>query len=161
MPDTKANLLIVDDDASIRMSLSCLFKHLGYRVRVAEDGLSALIKISEEAPDILLSDLQMPGMSGFELLAVVRSRFSGLPAIAMSGAFCGDEIPPGVAADAFYQKGSGVHLLLGIIEKLPQGERMRVDSATAWLVDEDLPAGFQPGLAGASLPPSALQGTIC
>jgi CheY-like chemotaxis protein len=148
MPETKANLLIVDDDASIRMSLSCLLKHLGYRVRVAEDGLSALIKISEEVPDVLLSDLQMPGMSGFELLAVVFGQFPGMRTIAMSGAFCGGEIPHGVAADAFYPKGSGVHSLLGMIETLPQGERMPLDSTTAWIAGQVLLFPFQPAPAG-------------
>jgi CheY-like chemotaxis protein len=119
MPDTKANLLIVDDEPFIRRSLCCLLKDLGYRVRAAEDGMSALIKISEEVPDILLSDLHMPGMSGFELLAAVGCQFPGLRTIAMSGGFRGDEIPSGVAADAFFQKGSGVEKLLRMIDPSP------------------------------------------
>jgi len=147
MPDTKANLLIVDDDATIRMSLCCLLKHFGYRVRVAEDGLSALIKISEEVPDILLSDLQMPGMSGFELLAVVFGQFPGLRTIAMSGAFCGVEIPAGVAADAFYAKGSGVGSLLRMIETLLQRQRLPIDSAAVWAADQVLFFPLQPAPA--------------
>ena len=150
MPNAKANLLVVDDDSSIRMSLSCLLEAIGYRVRTAEDGLSALIKIGEEVPDILLSDLQMPGMSGFELLAAVRGRFDGLRTIAMSGAFSGVEVPLGVAADAFYQKGSGVELLLGMIEANHQRQRMQVDSVAAQLADQDLSSPFQP------LPPGPL-----
>jgi len=43
-------------------------------------------------------------MSGFELLSVVRRRFPAIQLIAMSGAFSGDGIPPGVAADAFMKK---------------------------------------------------------
>ena len=58
-----------------------------------------------EVPDVILSDLNMPGMSGFEFLSVVRRRFPTVKVIAMSSAFAVDDIPPGVAADAFYQKG--------------------------------------------------------
>jgi hypothetical protein len=92
----------------------------------------------------------MPGMSGFELLAAVRGRFDGLRTIAMSGAFSGVEVPLGVAADAFYQKGSGVELLLGMIEANHQRQRMQVDSVAAQLADQDLSSPFQP------LPPGPL-----
>jgi CheY-like chemotaxis protein len=106
MPNTKARLLIVDDEPSIRNSLSLVLAEIGYPVRSAEDGLSALLELRNDVPDILITDLNMPGMSGFELLAVVRRRFPSIHTIAMSGAFCGNEVPSGVAADAFYQKGS-------------------------------------------------------
>lgn len=131
MPDTKAKLLIVDDEPSIRTSLSRVLAEIGYRVRTAEDGFSALIEMRKEIPDILLSDLNMPGMSGFELLAVVRRRFPSIQTVAMSGAFQGDEVPSGVAADAFYQKGSSVGSLLRIIDALPRPERMHSSHAIA------------------------------
>jgi CheY-like chemotaxis protein len=115
MPDAKINLLIVDDDAVLRNSLSYIFTNLGHNVRSAEDGFSALAAIRQQVPDILLSDLNMPGMSGFELLSVVRRRFPAIRAIAMSGAFSGEGLQLGVAADAFYEKGTGVgHLLLTV-----------------------------------------------
>jgi CheY-like chemotaxis protein len=68
----KVKFLIVDDDPYTRMSLSHIFTELGYSVRRAEDGFSALFEIRQEIPDIILSDLNMPGMSGFEFLSVVR-----------------------------------------------------------------------------------------
>ena len=78
---------------------------------------------------MILSDLNMPGMSGFEFLSVIRRRFLPIPVIAMSGAFSGDEVPPGIAADAFYQKGRGVSSLLKIIERLPRQERLSTQTA--------------------------------
>lgn len=60
----------------------------------------------------------MPGMSGFELLSVVRRRFPSIPVIAMSSAFAGRELPAGVAADAFYEKGVDPALLLQIVEDI-------------------------------------------
>ena len=120
MPDTR--ILIVDDMACIRTAMSLALAEIGYRVRSAEDGLSALREIRQENPEILLTDLNMPGMSGFELLSVVRRRFPAILVIAMSGSFSGKEVPSGVHADAFYQKGSSIGALLQIIETLHQRE---------------------------------------
>ena len=87
MKDIKASILIVEDDESVRTSFAEVFNYLGYRTRSAADGLAALIQIRQEVPDILLSDLNMPAMSGFELLSVVRRRFPAIYVIAMSGMF--------------------------------------------------------------------------
>lgn len=124
MPRVKERVLIVDDEPWIRDSLSWALVEIGYSVRASEDGISALIEMRIEIPDIILCDLNMPGMSGFEFLSVVRRRFHSIPVIAMSGAFSGDEVPSGVAADAFYQKGSGVRALLKIMESLAPPKRM-------------------------------------
>jgi len=124
MHETKARLLVVDDEPSIRTTLSLILAEVGYRVRTAEDGVSALMAIREEVPEFLLSDLNMPGMSGFDLLSVVRHSFPNIRTIAMSGAFSGDEVPSGVAADAFYQKGSSLGSLLRLMENLPSHQRL-------------------------------------
>jgi CheY-like chemotaxis protein len=62
MPDLKASILVVEDEESVRTSLAEIFRALGHRVRCASDGLAALIEMRQEIPDILLSDLNMPGM---------------------------------------------------------------------------------------------------
>ncbi len=119
MPNVKPTLLIVDDEASIRISLSHVFTEFGHSVRSAADGFAALIEIRREIPDILISDLNMPGMSGFELLSVVRRRFPTIRVIAASGAFSSDEVLSCVAADAFYRKGGGLGELLRIMGTPP------------------------------------------
>jgi CheY-like chemotaxis protein len=123
MPNTKAKVLVVDDEPLIRTTMSMVLAGIGYQVRSAEDGFSALREIRQEMPDILLSDLNMPGMSGFELLSVVGRRFPDVHKIAMSGAYLGTEVPAGASADAFYQKGSGMDSLLHILGTLPQIKR--------------------------------------
>jgi len=123
MHNTKASLLIVDDEPLIRTALSAILTEMGWRVRTAQDGFSGLEEIQREVPEVLLSDLNMPGMTGFELLTVVRRKFPTVMTVAMSGAFSGNEVPSGVAADAFYQKGSSLGSLLMIIEALPKTER--------------------------------------
>jgi CheY-like chemotaxis protein len=118
----------VDDKECIRTSLSLVLEALGFSVRSAEDGHSALREIRQQNPDILLSDLKMPGMSGFELLINVRRLFPAIRVIATSGSFCGNEVPAGVLADAFYPKGSSVSALLQILRSLPQATRRAPDS---------------------------------
>jgi CheY-like chemotaxis protein len=138
MPGAKVTLLIVDDEPSIALALCHILIESGYCVRAAEDGFSALAKIRQEIPDILLSDLNMPGMSGLELLSVVRRRFPAVQAIAMSGAFSGDTVPPGVCADAFYAKGTHPESLLQLLATMTNSERRpshphRNTPATIWI----------------------------
>jgi CheY-like chemotaxis protein len=134
---TKAKLLITDDDPAIREILSELLAEIGYQVRIAEDGFTALAEIRKDAPDILLSDLNMPGMSGFELLCLVRNRFPGIQTIAMSGMFSGSEVPLGVAADAFFQKGTAVESLFGIVQSLAENGQVSAERATT-LIPESI-----------------------
>jgi CheY-like chemotaxis protein len=80
----------------------------GFEVSSATNGFDALLQLKRRIPAILLSDLNMPQMSGFELLSIVRRRFPQISVIAMSGAYhSGDGVPGGVIADAFYAKGQG------------------------------------------------------
>ncbi len=123
MQHPQTRILIVDDQESIRISLSQVLIELGYRVSSAADGFAALREMKREVPEILLSDLNMPGMSGFELLTVVRFRFPAIQVIAMSGSFSGREVPSGVAADGFYGKGCGIAALLKVIQSMPSQKR--------------------------------------
>jgi CheY-like chemotaxis protein len=138
MPNRKNNLLVVEDDTQLRILLSAILTKRGYRVRTAEDGFAALEQMRGDMPDLILSDLYMLGMSGFELLSVIRRRFPEVTVVAMSSAFSGGEIPAGVAADAFYQKATGVSALLKLIEEtasfdgLPFDKRYR-NLAPIWI----------------------------
>jgi CheY-like chemotaxis protein len=123
MIQPKASVLIVDDESSVRQSMTQVLAEIGYRVRSAADGAAALAEIRREAPEILISDLNMPGMSGFELLPVVRQRFPRIQIVVMSGNFSAGEVPSGVSADAFYPKGGSVVYLMGILESLASKER--------------------------------------
>jgi CheY-like chemotaxis protein len=144
----KSNLLIVEDDVHLRTLLAAILTQSGHRVRAAEDGFSALDQIRADTPDLVLSDLYMAGMSGFELLSVVRRRFPAIPVIAMSSAFAGEEIPAGVAADAFYPKATGIKPLLSLVDEtarlkdLPPAKRPR-RAAPIWIAT-DAPADGTP-----------------
>ena|ERR1017187_1104409 len=118
MPTQKARILIVEDDVQIRLLLSTILEGAGYTVRPAADGFSALEEMRAESPDILLSDLYMPGMSGFELLSIVRNQFPATRVVAMSSAFSGEDLPKEVVADAFYPKATDIVGLLQIMEAI-------------------------------------------
>ncbi|MGB7620731.1 MAG: response regulator [Terriglobia bacterium] len=105
MSRLQPRLLIVDDEPSMREAVSEILALQGYEVLTARDGLDALDRLVLFLPDVIISDLMMPRMSGIEFLAVVRKRFPQVPVIATSGGFMGDELPPGVLADAFLPKG--------------------------------------------------------
>jgi len=98
-------ILVVDDELSIRELVRQTLESAGYEVLTAADGLEGLHALSKSLPDVIMSDLHMPRMSGFEFLAVVRERFPHIATIAMSG----EKIMSGsssAVADAFWQKGS-------------------------------------------------------
>lgn len=121
MIDVKAEILIVDDDPAVCFSLSQVFRSLGYTVRTAEGGFDALREMNTRHPDILLSDLNMPLMSGFELLSITRRRFPKIYAIGMTGAFI-DRLPEGIPADAFYRKASGFGILFDLVKIASQAD---------------------------------------
>jgi two-component system, OmpR family, alkaline phosphatase synthesis response regulator PhoP len=68
-----ASVLVVDDEASIVLSLEFLMKQAGYRVRVANDGEAALAAIAAEPPDLILLDAMMPKRDGFDVCQSVRA----------------------------------------------------------------------------------------
>ena len=102
---SKATILFVDDEPCMRELMAMILKEEGYEVATAIDGLDALVQLRSFTPDLIISDLQMPRMSGVEFLSVVRHRFPTVPVLAISGSFDMDEFSPaGVMADAFYPK---------------------------------------------------------
>jgi len=137
---SKHEILVVDDDAAVRDTLVLLLKSSGYDVSIAINGFDALLQLKRTLPSIVLSDLNMPQMSGFELLSVVRRRFPQISVIAMSGAYhSGDSVPGGVIADAFYAKGqSDPQTLLRIVADLIRTSAVHAvdherESAPVWI----------------------------
>ena len=76
-------VLVVDDSITVRRVTGRLLQREGYRVTAAADGVAALRAIANERPDIVLSDIEMPQMDGFDLLRNIRSsdEFKDLPVI--------------------------------------------------------------------------------
>src|SRR5260221_6767304 len=115
---SKLQVLLVDDDAAVRESLAMLLSSCGYEVKTASNGLEGLAQMKETLPDIVISDLNMPRMSGYEFLSVIRGQFPQVLSVAMSGAHKGPSVPAGVAAHAFFRKGENVLRLPAIVADL-------------------------------------------
>jgi CheY-like chemotaxis protein len=98
-------ILVVDDDLVVRETARQMLESGGYEVLTAADGLDGLHALSKSLPDLIISDLNMPRMPGFEFLAVVRERFPRIATVAVSGEYLATGNPSGILADAFLQKG--------------------------------------------------------
>ena len=79
------SVLLVEDDPTIRYILSNQLEEAGFKAQQAEDGIDGLVKLRAKLPKVIISDLQMPRMSGIEFISVVRRRFPSIPVIVLSG----------------------------------------------------------------------------
>jgi len=104
MRDVPANsVLLVDDDPTIRNFLSSQLEKAGFKAQQAEDGIDGLVKLRDKLPKVIISDLQMPRMSGFEFISVVRRRFPSIPVIVLSGSIQ-PELPAEAKPDRWFRK---------------------------------------------------------
>jgi CheY-like chemotaxis protein len=132
-------ILLVDDDETICRLGTAILQSQGYEVICANDGFIGLSALKKSLPDVIISDLQMPRMNGFEFLSVIRKRFPQIPVIAISGEFSGRNVPESVLADAFFQKGQYTpaelfEKILLLMEQVPIRPRAgRPPKAAVWV----------------------------
>src|SRR5205085_7283889 len=88
-------LLLVDDDPSVCRAVAETAREQGFDVRTAASAEQALAQLAESAPDIVLSDVRMPGLDGLELLKIIRARVPSVDVVLMT-AF--DDMPTVVSA---------------------------------------------------------------
>jgi uncharacterized protein (TIGR02266 family) len=74
VPTTPARIIVVDDDDTYRERAAAVLRGEGHEVTVASNGLEGLGAVLREPPDLILTDLQMPTMDGWQLLRMVRAR---------------------------------------------------------------------------------------
>jgi CheY-like chemotaxis protein len=80
-----AKILIVDDEPSLREIVRLMLERAGYQVIEAEEGAGALMRYSEHRPDLVVTDILMPGRDGLEALREIREMDPGARIIVMSG----------------------------------------------------------------------------
>ena len=83
----QAQVLVVDDSTSVRNTLSALLRDADYRVTTARDGLEAIQALKDQHFSLVMTDLEMPRLNGFELTEFIRQRSSqpDVPVIMISG----------------------------------------------------------------------------
>ncbi|MGA3183883.1 MAG: hybrid sensor histidine kinase/response regulator [Candidatus Dormibacteria bacterium] len=123
-----ASILVVDDALTVRELQRSIFENAGYRVRVAVNGEEALVEISHERPDLVLTDVQMPRMDGFELTEAIRKQpgLASLPVIILTSRGSDEDRRRGLecGADGYIVKsGFDQSALLSAVERLLGAER--------------------------------------
>lgn len=118
------SVLVADDEPNIVLSLEFLLQQAGYRVRIAHDGQQVLDAIAAETPDLLLLDVMMPRLSGYDVCQRIRAdpRCAGLRIVMLSAKGRAAEVDKGLAvgADAYVTKPFAIQELLAeVARQLP------------------------------------------
>ncbi len=115
----KISVLVVDDDSGIRDSLAECLASEGYLVDLAQNGAEAIERVRERRPNLIVVDLLMPVMNGYQFLAQLRAdpATGGIPVVLMTGATprAGQPLP---AADALLPKPFELEDLLAAVRRL-------------------------------------------
>lgn len=115
-------ILVVDDETNFRRVIAIRLKAKGYSVIEAEDGKHGLEKIKNENPDLIILDLLMPNINGFELCKMLQSdeKYKSIPIIVVSALSKKNEEEWALnnGADAFFTKPFDWDILHGKIQDL-------------------------------------------
>jgi DNA-binding NtrC family response regulator len=129
---SKGSILVVDDEANARAALGELLREEGYSVETAADGFKALGKMEESRPDLILTDLKMPGMGGVELLERAKGLDDEIAVVVMTAFGAVD-----TAVDAM-KKGAANYLtkplnmaeLVLVLERELERRRLRIEAGS-------------------------------
>ena len=111
------NVLVVDDHPEIRDLMVKILERRGYRVSTASDGHDALTQFPLARPDLVITDLSMPGLNGYQLCRLIRG-ISSVPVLIMSAQKGVEEKAYEMGADAFVSKPFDMEALWAEIDEL-------------------------------------------
>ena len=120
MSPVARSILVVEDDDPVRAMLARLLRNQGYKVLQGTNAGDARTILETQSPDLVISDIVMPGESGIELRRDIASRWPGLPVILMSGysADAPAEFAERTPDTLFVQKPFAADQLLGLVSQL-------------------------------------------
>ena len=129
-PAAKPTVLVVDDESGILDSLNILLRNEGFTPHVAHGGKAGLEKIDELNPDIVLTDIRMPNVSGVEILAAARQSDPDVPVILMTAQATLQSAMQAVNEGAFYyiQKPFRNDELVAILRRAAEHRNLRVEN---------------------------------
>lgn len=112
--NAKHAVLIIEDDPTLLRGLKDNFESRGYRVRTANDGQSGLDAAFSDPPDLILLDIMLPGMNGYEICSSLREREWNMPIIMLTAKGQEEDIIRGLnlGADDYVTKPFNIHELL-------------------------------------------------
>jgi DNA-binding response OmpR family regulator len=122
------SILVVDDDPNMRELLRIHLSNAGYSVEVAEDGLEAGYGLLRNRPDLIISDVNMPHLDGFEFIAAARqeARYRTIPVIFLTTAAEGEYRGKELGAVGYVPKPVRADKLLSIVAAHVSGGRVPI-----------------------------------
>ena len=129
---TLPSVLVVDDESGILQTLEILLRAEGFAPHMAHGGKAALEMIPQLSPDIVLSDIRMPQVTGVEVLAAARAHDPHVPVILMTAQATLQTAMQAVNAGAFYyiQKPFRNDELIAILRRAAEHRQLRVENTT-------------------------------
>jgi len=129
-PHTKPSVLIVDDETGILDSLNILLRNEGFIPHLANGGRAGLERLAEMSPDIVLTDIRMPNVTGVEILAAARAADPDMPVILMTAQATLQSAMQAVNEGAFYyiQKPFRNDELVAILRRAAEHRNLRVEN---------------------------------
>ncbi|HVX37942.1 MAG TPA: sigma-54 dependent transcriptional regulator [Gemmatimonadaceae bacterium] len=126
----KPSVLVVDDETGILDSLNILLRNEGFTPHLAHGGKAGLDRIGEMSPDIVLTDIRMPNVSGVEILAAARQSDPDVPVILMTAQATLQSAMAAVNEGAFYyiQKPFRNDELVAILKRAAEHRKLRVEN---------------------------------
>jgi two-component system, NtrC family, response regulator HydG len=148
----KGRILVVDDEPNARQGLQKLLRHEGYEVRIDADGAAALRTASEFVPDVVVTDLRMPGMDGMELLKRLREQDRDIPVIVATafGDISSAVAAMRVGADDYITKPIDIDGLVLSIERAMERRSLRIEAENLRRQARDRDGSGLQGLLGTS-----------
>lgn len=132
MTDRRPIVLVIDDESGILETLEILLRAEGFDPRVAQGGRAGLERLAEVQPDIVLTDVRMPSVTGVEILAAARERDPDTPVILMTAQATLQTAMQAVNEGAYYyiQKPFRNDELLTILRRAAEHRRLRVENTS-------------------------------
>jgi len=127
---TAPSILVIDDEQGILETLRILLKNEGFDVTTAQGGKAGLEQLKSSAPDIVLTDLKMPGVTGIEILSAVRGQDPETPVILMTAQASLQTAIQAVNEGAFYyiQKPFSNDDMVAICRRAAEHRRLRAEN---------------------------------
>jgi chemosensory pili system protein ChpA (sensor histidine kinase/response regulator) len=111
------HILVVDDDSGIRQAITMLLESEDYRVSTAADGREALERIAEDRPTVVLLDLQMPVLTGWEVLHHLQAQESTIPVVVMTAGYRAQAEAEAYKAAGFLAKPFEIDEVLAVVQR--------------------------------------------
>jgi two-component system OmpR family response regulator len=140
LPEPAARILVVDDEDNITFLLDATLRHFGFDIRVARTGRDALTAVTDFAPDLVLLDVMLPDLDGFEV--VRRLRFDGaqVPVLFLTARDTTDDVVRGLTlgGDGYIKKPFSVEEIVAQVQALLRRSGRAPTSAKLSLADLEI-----------------------